>query len=91
MIKRTLGREILYRTLDEEREYQDKKWGTGFDDKNTPNDWVTYITQYASSRGGALKLNKDEFKHAMVKVASLAIAAIEATERNGGLVKRHYD
>ena len=28
-----------------ERNYQKRKWGNEFDDKNTVNDWVTYITQ----------------------------------------------
>jgi hypothetical protein len=32
-----------------------------------------------------------QFKEAMIKVAALAVAAVEVAEQNGGLTPRHYD
>jgi hypothetical protein len=80
----------IFDEIQGERAYQDKKWGTSFDDKNTTNDWVTYIDQYA---GKASPLTKDDTtsRIAFLKVAALAVAAIEALDRNGSFPKRHYD
>lgn len=74
-----------------EREYQVGKWGNGFDDKNTANDWVTYITMYATA-GARMDASPEDFRAAMVKVATLAVAALEAIDRNEGkTAPRHYD
>lgn len=70
-----------------EREYQDEKWGSDFDDLNTPNDWVVYICRYA----GMASTGERTFHEAMKKVAALACAAVETYQRNEGLAPRHYD
>lgn len=85
-----MSRQIIFNMINSEREYQDSKWGTDFDDQNTPNDWVAYITSYAS-RASAMDLTPEDFEIAMVKVAALAVAAIETLRRNGQLAARHYD
>jgi hypothetical protein len=72
-----------------EREYQLTKWAPAFDDRNTGNDWISYITQYLGKASKAD--NTDDFDTAMVKVATLACAAVEASRRNNGLPPRHYD
>jgi hypothetical protein len=70
-----------------ERNYQDQKWGHEVDDlKNTPWMWTAYITQYASKWmiGRFIPLgtdNIDTFRAMMVKVAAIAIAAIESVDR----------
>lgn len=70
-----------------ERLYQDEKWGHEADDKkNTPNDWVAYIGHHASRwfKGGFLPYSEDTveaFRTQMVKVAALAVAAIESIDR----------
>lgn len=74
----------------QERLYQDKQWGTKFDDKNTANDWVAYISHYCS-KATELPWNPKIWRKNMVKAATLAIAAIEAFDRNSGLPPRHYD
>lgn len=80
----------ILKEIKEERSYQDSKWGTEFDDRNTANDWTTYITQYASN--AAFAKNLDEWRVQMLKTAALAVAALEAFDRNQGLLpKRHYD
>jgi hypothetical protein len=75
-----------------ERSYQDSKWGTAFDDKNTTNDWVTYINAYATKAANVGKdLDVEVFRTSMIKVAALAAAAYEAVVRNDGPAPRHYD
>ena len=86
--------ESIFEAIAEERERQDKMWGAGFDDKNTPNDWVSYITHFVSSaaydgNGGQYTLEK--FKEGILKAAALCIACLEACERNEGMPPRHYD
>ena len=83
-------RQDIFDSIQTEREYQDQKWGTAFDDKNTANDWVAYIAEY-SSRGCSYENDVQAFRTAMLKTATLAVAALEATDRNNGLPKRHYD
>lgn len=80
----------IYDELREEREYQDKKWGHAFDDKNTINDWCSYITRYAGN--AAFAETQSQARWQFLKVAALAIAAIEAFERNNDTFSvRHYD
>jgi hypothetical protein len=77
----------LYDELKAEREYQEAKWGIEVDDtKNTPWMWAAYIGQYATRWmvGSFLPLKQDvtnNFRACMVKVATLAIAAIESIDR----------
>jgi len=81
----------LCRALNEiavERQYQDEMWGSEFDDKNTVNDWITYMARYASNAGTATPAGQ---RVALVKVAALAVAAVEAFDRNEGFPPRHYE
>lgn len=83
-------RAVVFAQIERERTYQNAKWGTTFDDQNTVNDWTTYINQYA---GDAARMDMDpvEVRTKLVKVASLAVAAIETCDRNCGFPPRHYD
>ena len=52
-----------------------------FDKSNTQSDWVAYICAYAGRASGKVRRNEREgqkFRDNMVKVAALALAAIEA-------------
>ncbi len=66
-------------------------WSYEFDDKNTINDWAAYIQIYL---GRAVQTSNEmpdsEFRKNMVKVATLAAAAVEAVDR-GATPARHYD
>lgn len=73
----------------EERTRQ-KSWGADdFDKSNSRNDWIAYITSYAGD--AAAKVRKKEllsdeeearrFRQNMLKVATLAIAAVEAQDK----------
>lgn len=80
----------LVAEIEREREYQKNKGFDGtFDDKNTCNDWVTYITQYAS--GAAFVPVGLEQRTKLFKALTIAVAALEAFDRNGGFPPRHYD
>lgn len=86
----TIRRQNILNQIDTEREYQDAKFGTKFDDNNTANDWTTYITQQVA-KAAPLKMDHVAFRKAMIKTATVAVAALEALDRNGGLPERHYD
>lgn len=80
----------IYQEIQTEREYQDSKWGTKFDDKNTVNDWGTYINLYLG-RATTMGASTQEQRLGLIRTASLAVAAIEAFDRNNGFPARHYD
>lgn len=73
-----------------ERHYQRERSGDAFDDKNTSNDWISYIVRYASNACSS-STTKEEFEIAMIEVAAIAVAAVETSRRNNGLPVRHYD
>jgi hypothetical protein len=66
-----------------ERAYQEKSWGTAFDDRNTLNDWVAYAA--------SMKATPAEQREGILKTATILIAAVEAFDRNKGFPPRHYD
>jgi hypothetical protein len=81
-------RESIYAEITEERQYQVQKWGN--DAVNTPWMWAAYIAQYATSwmKGEFLPVRRsstDLFRQSMLKVACLAVAAIESVDRQRGL------
>lgn len=80
----------IFAEIEKEREYQDSKWGTDFDDKNTLNDWCSYIVNYLG-KAIAMKNTKEEQRIFLIKVATLSVAALEAFDRNHGFPNRHYD
>ena len=80
----------IYDEIKQERDYQDGKWGTAFDDKNTVNDWTAYIAQ-RTGQSSAIGATKEEQRKQMLKAAAIAVAALEAFDRNNGFAPRHYD
>lgn len=77
-----MTREHIFRLIDQEREYQKRRWGCQYDDsKWGANDWVAFITKYSAraldtTADGSIVF--DDFSPAMIKVAALAVAALEA-------------
>jgi hypothetical protein len=85
-----MTRQEIFDAINSERNYQDSKWGTNFDDKNSINDWGTYINIYlakATNMGETAEVQEEN----LLKVASLAVAALETFYRNNGFAPRHYD
>jgi len=76
----------FFEKIESERTYQQEKWGNEFDKKNTPNDWIAYIAQYAG-KGVTLPFDEEQFKTALIKVATLCAAAWCREE----YAPRHYD
>jgi hypothetical protein len=65
-----------------ERRYQDEKWGgPEHDDTETEENWQKYITEYANAQG---RSESYDFRKRMVKIAALALAAIESVDRKAG-------
>jgi hypothetical protein len=95
----TTSRSDILHLIDLERERQTKLWGDSFDSRNTVNDWVAFITRYLARASGDSRSapsrcsseGRAEFEAAMVQVAALAVASIEASQQNDGPAPRHYD
>jgi len=81
-----MTREDVLHHISCERDRQEQLWGSAFDEKNTSNDWIAYITRYA---GNAVTMSFDElvFREALIKVAALCVAALERET----YAARHYD
>jgi hypothetical protein len=61
----------------QERRMQDRQWGgADHDDTHTHIEWLNYI-HYQQNRA----LNKDKRRDAMIKIAALAVAALESIDR----------
>ena len=80
--------ELVTKILDERVRQEEELYEPEFDDFNTANDWATHICAYATTPMGSENITA--FKDAMIVVAALALAALEAAER-GGPYPRHYD
>lgn len=81
-----MNRNSVYEAIEKERSYQEEKWGSTFDAKNTPNDWVTYITKYLG-QSVTMPFDSEQFRTQILKVATLCTAALEQTD----YAPRHYD
>ena len=80
----------LLEEIRQERHYQDGRWGVVFDDKNTLNDWLTYIMIYGGQAARIDSAPADQRRN-LVKVATLAVAALESFDRNRQFAPRHYE
>jgi len=88
--------QIIFDDLIKELEYAEK-WGEDFDNKNTINDWVTFINMYASdaaklkySDPSSPSQDPKEIRKKLVKAAGLCFSAIRKLDL-GGFAPRHYD
>lgn len=75
-----MTQEAVFEAIAKERDYQDAKWGDT-DHLNNEYNWAGYIGAYANrsliGTPGDDPARKAAFKKDMVKVAALAVAAIE--------------
>lgn len=80
-------RNSILENINAERMYQEGKWGNTTDDtENTPNDFVSYISHYATKwfPGGFTPYSPktvDDFRTSMLKTAAICVAAIESVDR----------
>lgn len=76
----------VYDEIAEERAYQEGLWGNEADDVlNTPWMWASFIGFYATKwMNGFHPFSRDktdEFRKCMVKVAAIAVAAVQSIDR----------
>jgi hypothetical protein len=71
----------IYEQIANERIEQDKKWGgSSHDDCHQNWEWIAYITKHAG-KAVMWPWNGPTFRCQMVRVAALAVAAIEWYDR----------
>lgn len=74
-----MERAEVYKLIDDEREYQDKKWGHEFDDRAwSVGDWLIFIERYVKE--GKDNLGYVNANNAIRKIAALAVACMEHKE-----------
>ena len=90
-----LLRTAIFDEIDAGRKRQDGTWGHEFEDKNNPNDWVTFATRYLSRAADDTVTQPEQleklYRLNMVKAAVIIVAALEAYDRAQGTVRRHYE
>jgi len=68
----------IFEEIKQERKSQDEQWGgEEHDDNHNEGDWEFYINNFASGLRGDLSNHRKR----MVKVAALAVAAIQSYDR----------
>jgi hypothetical protein len=76
-----MSQKDILEEISTEREKQDRIWGgPDHDDDHSVNDWVAFITEYAGrarKEGAGIK----KFRVNMIRVAALAVAAVESADR----------
>lgn len=74
--------------LIEERDRQDQQWGgKEHDDTRTRREWLDSIREHADRARKAIgrvcePINLDEYRHRLVVMAALCVAALEAHDRD---------
>jgi hypothetical protein len=80
-------RKEIFEEITAERDYQLERWGATADEQiNRPADWVLYLAHYSSRwmNGSFAPYDVDtlaDFRRHMVKAATIALAAIEETDK----------
>ena len=75
-----MKRKDVYKLIDEEREYQDEKWGE--DKQNSIEAWLVYIEDYLNAAKHSITRSTDivtygKAKCNIRKIAAMAICAME--------------
>jgi hypothetical protein len=67
----------IWTAILQERANQDKKWGGPIhDDNHNSHDWIAFIAKHLG-RAVEWPWNRENFKTQMIRVAALAVAALE--------------
>lgn len=78
-----MSRNGIFEAIEDERDYQSKKWGAT-DHLNNEYNWAAYIGAYANrsliGHPGDDPARRKAFKRDMIKVAALAVAALETLD-----------
>ena len=84
--------ENIFEEIEQERELQDKQWGgITHDDNHSFSDWIAFIVKHLGKAVLDYKqpaeVREGRFRYQMIRIAALAIAAIQATERRVQAIK----
>lgn len=81
MIRENYPQKNIFRQILDERNQQNERWGGPAHDSNhTTKDWERYIQKHLERWMNETGQDK---RYAMIRVAALAVAAIEAYDANG--------
>lgn len=74
--------EKIFEEIAAERIAQDKKWGGPVhDDQHNEDDWAQFIHKHTRKAAPSWSLDKSLFRQQMIRVAALAVAAVEWVDR----------
>lgn len=84
---RSAARQSVSLEIDKERQHQDELWGgTRHDDQHRANAWLLFISRYVGKAVDSIYRMKDaprkSYRHRMIQIAALAVAAVEWIDRN---------
>jgi hypothetical protein len=81
-----MSRERIFAEVNEERRAQETRWSAALDDANSPMGWIALIARHAGLAidDGAIMNDPERFRRQMIRVAALAVAAIESRDRIEG-------
>lgn len=90
-----MARQDIFNEIDAERVYQTSRWGAvgdaqAFDTANTVNDWAAWLGVY-TAKATAMGATVVEQRKALLKVAAIAVAALENYDANNGFPARHFE
>jgi hypothetical protein len=72
--------ENIFNAIIDERHRQDEKWGgPDHDDKHSYGDWIIYLVQHLAK--ASLAVSRQRYRYQLVRIAALAVAAIESFDR----------
>jgi hypothetical protein len=75
-------RRHIFADINTERAEQDEKWGgPEHDGRHSDNDWVAYIAKHLG-KAVVWPFDRHRFRKQMIRVAALAVAAIEVIDRS---------
>lgn len=75
------NRSDIFYEINNERIAQDAEWGgIKHDDTHNSWDWIAYLTKHLG-KAVMWPFNRDKFRYQMIRVAALAVAAVEWIER----------
>ena len=81
-MKDSCGHEQVFDEISRERASQDEEWGgADHDDSHERTDWVKFIEKQCRLARTAKDRPLDDYESRMVKIAALAVAAIESSRR----------
>jgi hypothetical protein len=77
-----MNRVEIFTNIEQEREKQDLEWGGAIhDDEHSLEDWIDFIDAQINRAEECESTNLPGVRERLIKVAALAIAAVESIDR----------